>query len=158
MPPMRARKPGLLNRQFGFPEATGKQKNPAFAFVLGQGKNKRRIFWFRKQTNHSFAKRKSQKNSSWSGICRPPVRTNSLSAADRTAPLRHPNKSKNPVNVAKINFYCPIIPPPFKKGPTLFKNRANQSDESLTPAFSATWKCHFSCLSTCLCILICSAR
>jgi len=78
---MRARKPGLLNRQFGFPEATGKQKNPAFAFVLGQDKNKRRIFWFRKQTNCSFAKQNSQKNSSWSGICRPPVRTNSLSAA-----------------------------------------------------------------------------
>jgi len=26
MPPARARKPGLLNRQFGFPGATGKQK------------------------------------------------------------------------------------------------------------------------------------
>jgi acetoacetate decarboxylase len=38
----------------------------------------------------------------------------------------------------KIHFCCPIISPPFQKGPTLFENRANQSDESLTPAFSAT--------------------
>jgi len=95
MPPARARKPGLLNRQFGFPGATGKQKNPAFAFVRGQDKNKRRIFWFRKQTNRSFAKQNPQKNSFLSKIRRPPVRTNLFpAAAANPRAILHNNKSK----------------------------------------------------------------
>ena len=94
MPPTRARKPGLLNRQFGFPGATGKQKNPAFAFVPDQGKNKRRIFWFRKQTNRSFAKRNSLKNSSWSVI-------RHFSRTDKSAF----NRGRKPASLLRLNKF-----------------------------------------------------
>jgi len=124
MPPTRARKPGLLNRQFGFPGATGKQKNPAFAFVPDQGKNKRRIFWFRKQTNRSFAKRNSLKNSFWSAI-RHFSRTDksAFNRGRKPASLCHLNKSKNGVNVAQNQFLLSHHFPAFPQGRPFSKSR-----------------------------------
>jgi len=88
MPPTRARKPGLLNRQFGFPGATGKQKNPAFAFVPDQDKNKRRIFWFRKTNKPKLCQTKPPEKFIFIQNS-PPSRSDKLVSGRGRKPARH---------------------------------------------------------------------